>query len=354
METKNRAKLILQDGSVFYGYSFGARKDVSGEAVFNTGMVGYPESMTDPSYKDQILVFTYPLIGNYGVPEPELRDGLETNFESSNIHLKGIIVSEYSENYSHWTASRSLHDWMKENKIPGITGIDTRSLAKHLRENGDMPAMIVNSNETEFYNPNDYNLVEKVSCTDVAEYGTGNKKVILVDCGCKNSIIHNLIKRNVSVKRVPWDYDFTKEEFDGVLISNGPGDPKKCKKTIENIKKAMDMKKPVFGICFGNQIIALAAGAQTYKLKYGHRSQNQPCIDQETKKCLITSQNHSFAVKRKTLPSGWKKWFINANDNTIEGIMHESLPFMSVQFHPEATPGPSDTCYIFDKFVGLL
>ncbi|MFW6014209.1 MAG: glutamine-hydrolyzing carbamoyl-phosphate synthase small subunit [Candidatus Nanoarchaeia archaeon] len=354
MEVKNRARLILQDGSVYSGFSFGARKDSSGEVVFNTGMVGYPEAMTDPSYKDQILIFTYPIIGNYGVCAPRFRENIETNFESSKIHLKAIIVSEYSREYSHWTAEKSLHEWMIENGIGGITGIDTRSLAKHLREKGDMPGKIVNFKEPEFYSPYEYNLVEKVSCKSPVEYGSGKKKVILIDCGCKNSIIHSLLDRGTKVKRVPWNYDFTKEDFDGVLVSNGPGNPKKCSETIQNLKKAMDMKKPIFGICLGNQILALAAGATTYKLNYGHRSQNQPCIDQETKKCLITSQNHGFAIDRKTIPKGWKEWFINANDKTNEGIMHEKLPFMSVQFHPEGTPGPTDSNYIFDKFIRFL
>lgn len=354
MKYKNRAKLILEDGSVFSGFSFGAQNNTSGEVVFNTGMVGYPESMTDPSYKDQILTFTYPLVGNYGVPENHKENGVEQNFESSHIHLKAIIVSEYSPDYSHYTASKSLHEWMCENNVPGITGIDTRALTRKLREDGVMLGKIVIDEEPELYDPNKHNLVKKVSIDEPVTYGDGDKKIILLDCGCKNNIINNFLNRNVQVKRVPWDYDFTQEEHDGVFISNGPGDPTMCKETIANVKKALDNKKPVFGICFGNQVLALAAGAKTYKLKYGHRSQNQPCIDLNTKKCYITSQNHGFAVNGKTLPKGWKEWFVNANDNTNEGIMHESLPFMSVQFHPEATPGPKDTNYLFDKFMEML
>ncbi|MFW6450094.1 MAG: glutamine-hydrolyzing carbamoyl-phosphate synthase small subunit [Nanoarchaeota archaeon] len=354
MTNKNRAKLLLEDGSVFYGESFGASADTSGEVVFNTGMVGYPESMTDPSYKDQLLVFTYPLIGNYGVPEDKLQHNLVTNFESSNIHLRGIIVSEYSDDYSHFTAAKSLDKWMKEHNVVGITGIDTRKLTKKLRERGVMLGQIIVDREGEFYDPNKENQVKKVSITRPIIYGRGNKRIILLDCGCKNSIIYSLLKRGLEVKRVPWDYDFTNEHYDGLIISNGPGNPAKCRKTVENVEKALKLKKPILGICLGNQILAIAAGAKTYKLKYGHRSQNQPCIETTTKKCFITSQNHGFAVNKNTLPKGWKEWFVNANDNTNEGIIHKTLPFMSVQFHPEATPGPTDCNYLFDKFLELL
>ncbi|MGM5481879.1 MAG: glutamine-hydrolyzing carbamoyl-phosphate synthase small subunit [Nanobdellota archaeon] len=356
MVDKNRAKLVLEDGSVFMGNVFGYTCNTSGEVVFNTGMVGYSESMTDPSYKDQVLVFTYPLIGNYGIPNKSSDKELETSFESGKIHPKAIIVNEYSRDCSHWSYTKNIDEWMKEEGVPGIEGIDTRELTKKLREKGAMLGKIIieRNNDPGFYDPSSHNLVKSVSIDKPTIYGSGNKKIILIDCGCKNNIIHNFTKRGIMVKRVPWNYDFNNENYDGLFISNGPGDPEKCKDTINNVKKALNKKKPIFGICMGNQILALAAGAKTYKLKLGHRSQNQPCIDLHTKRCTITSQNHGYAVDSSSLPKDWKEWFINANDNTNEGICHQSLPFMSVQFHPEATPGPTDCNYLFDKFIGML
>lgn len=355
------AKLILEDGTVWSGISFGADKSVKGEVVFNTGMMGYPESMMDPSYEGQILVFTYPLIGNYGVPEEKKVHGISAVFESSRIHTSAIIVSEYSENFSHFEAKKSLGKWMKEQKIPGITGIDTRALTKHLRERGTMLGKIVigekrDKDSNDFYDPNKENLVAKVSIKKPIIYKGGRKRVICVDCGVKNNSIREFMKRGVTLIRVPWNYDFVskKIKFDGVFLSNGPGDPAIIKETYAIVKKCMDKKIPVFGICLGNQIMALAAGAKTYKLKYGHRSQNQPCIDLETQKCYVTSQNHGYAVDAKTLPKDFKVWFLNINDKTVEGIKHKRLPFFAVQFHPEASPGPMDTEDLFDKFVKLL
>lgn len=349
-----KVELILEDKSIFSGYSFGYEKSVSGEVVFNTGMVGYPESLTDPSYKGQILVLTYPLIGNYGVPSNEKEKTILKYFESDKIQITALIVSDYSFEHSHWNAKRSLADWLKEHKVPGIYGIDTRALTKKLREKGTMLGKIIFEDEVDFYDPNKENLVEQVSCRKKMIYGEGKYKIIVVDCGVKHNIVRCFLKRDVSVIRVPWNYDFIKEEYDGLFISNGPGDPKMCKETITNIKKAMEYKKPIFGICLGNQLLALAAGADTYKLKYGHRSQNQPCVVVGTNKAYITSQNHGYAVDTKTLPKDWKPYFVNANDDTNEGIIHEIKPFRSVQFHPEAMPGPTDTEFLFDEFIELV
>jgi carbamoyl-phosphate synthase small subunit len=356
MESKRlKARLELEDGSVFHGYSFGAQRSIAGEVVFNTGMVGYPESLTDPSYHGQILVLTYPLIGNYGVPPSIVVDGLDKNFESDRIHIQALIVSEYSFDYSHWNAAKSLADWLIENNVPALYGIDTRMLTKRLRDEGTMLGRIVFfADEQHFYDPNKINLVEKVSIAQPVDYGSGDRTVVLIDCGCKHHIVRSLMQRRMKVRRVPWNYDFTREEFDGVFISNGPGDPKMCIETIEIIRKVMEMGKPVMGICLGNQILALAAGADTYKLKFGHRSQNQPCVEVGTRRCYITSQNHGFAVDGRTLANGWEPWFVNANDGTNEGIRHGSKPFMSVQFHPEAMPGPVDTGILFDDFRRML
>ena len=351
-----RLKLVLEDGSIFQGYSFGYPCSTSGEVVFNTGMVGYPESVTDPSYSGQILVFTYPLIGNYGIPEYSMKDGLNKYFESDRIHVRGIVVSENSAEFSHWNASVSLSEWLNKNKVPGICGIDTRAITKKLRERGTMLGKIVKETEyIEFYDPSKENLVKGVSTKEPVFYQAGTKRVAVIDCGCKTNIIRSLMKLNVSVLKVPWDYhDVIREKIDGVLISNGPGDPKHCCKTIKIIKCFLRKKIPIFGICLGNQILSLSAGADTYKLKFGHRSQNQPCIKVGTKRCYITSQNHGYAVESRTLPEDWDPWFFNANDGTNEGIRHRTKPFFSVQFHPEAAPGPTDTAFLFEEFVKLL
>ncbi len=352
---KTKARLELEDGSVFHGYSFGAQQSVTGEVVFNTSMMGYPESLTDPSYHGQILVLTYPLVGNYGVPAPLMENNLHKWFESDRMHIRGLIVSEYSFDYNHWNAEKSLGQWLNESKVPALYGIDTRMLTKRLREEGSMLGRIIFFNDNlPFVDPNKVNLVENVSIKEPVEYGQGDRTVVLVDCGTKNNIIRSLLDLGLKVRRVPWDYDFTQDDFAGLMISNGPGDPKMCKATISNVRKALDSNVPIFGVCMGNQILALAAGADTYKLKFGHRSQNQPCVEMGTKRCYITSQNHGFAVDGRTLPQGWEPWFRNANDGTNEGIRHVSRPFMSVQFHPEATPGPLDTQILFQDFKRLL
>jgi len=350
------AKLVLEDGTRFEGVSFGHPSSKAGEVVFNTGMVGYPESFTDPSYEGQILALTYPLVGNYGVPAKEKNAGIQAFFESEKIHISGLVVADYSSTYSHWDAKKSLGEWLQEEKIPAITGIDTRALTKKLREKGVMLGKIVIDKDIPLFDPNKENLVANVSRKAIQHFKGKGKKVVLIDCGAKNNILRSLLQRGLDVTVVPWNCDiFAKKiDFDGLLISNGPGDPKQCIGTINTIRNALEKEIPTFGICLGNQLLALAAGADTYKLKYGHRSQNQPCVMVGTKKCFITSQNHGFAVNAKTLPKGWGEWFINANDGSNEGIRHKTKPFFSVQFHPEATPGPVDTAFLFDEFVKEL
>ena len=373
------ARLILEDGSQFVGWSFGYDTNTVGEVVFNTAMTGYPESLTDPSYAGQILVTTYPLIGNYGVPDTGLgKNGLPLFMESEKIHAKALVVADYSETYSHWNARESLASWLKREKIPAITGIDTRRLTKVLRESGVMMGKIEVSGERsevrDMTKAEDYgsvNWVEKVSCKEVITYRPDMKaaansslftlhsslpRVVLVDCGVKVNIIRCLIKRGIEVVRVPWDYDFNQLEFDGLFLANGPGDPEQCSKTVANIQTFLNNEnvRPCMGICLGNQLLAKAAGAKTYKLKYGHRSHNQPVQKVGTTQCFITSQNHGYAVDDSTLPSDWEPLFVNMNDGSNEGIRHKTNPWMSAQFHPEACSGPVDTEFLFDEFVKML
>lgn len=352
MQNLKKAQLVLEDGTVFEGTSFGYEQSVSGEVVFYTAMTGYPESLTDPSYKGQILVPTYPMIGNYGVPVDTRQDDLPAFFESDKIHCTALIISDYSFEYSHWNSQKSLGQWLKDQKVPGLFGIDTRALTKKLREHGAMLGKIVFAGQdVGFYDPNKENIVAQVSTSEVKEYGSGKYEVVLVDCGVKYNIIRCLLKRGVKIKRVPWDYDFASEECDGIFLSNGPGDPAQCEKTIENIRKVLDKNIPIMGICLGNQLMARAAGAETYKLKYGHRSHNQPVVEPGKNRCYITSQNHGFAIDDKTLPADWEPLFVNVNDGTNEGIRHKNKPFFSAQFHPEASSGPVDTEYLFDEFI---
>lgn len=351
----NKVYLELQDGRVFQGNPFGFPKSVAGEVVFNTAMTGYPESITDPSYKGQILVLTYPLIGNYGVPDHIMENNLSRFYESEKIQVSGLIISDYSAEHHHWNARKSLSDWLIEHKVPGIYGIDTRALTKILREKGSMSGKIISENkDVDFYDPNEDNLVSQVSTKEKIIYGDGKHRILLVDCGVKNNIIRHLLKRDTTVIRVPWDYNFCNEDYDGLFLTNGPGDPKKCEATIHHIRMAFDQERPIFGICLGNQLMALASGADTYKLKYGHRSHNQPVRLSDSTRCFITSQNHGFAVDEKSLSGDWEPLFRNMNDDTNEGIKHKIKPFFSVQFHPEASSGPTDTDFLFDEFIALI
>jgi carbamoyl-phosphate synthase small subunit len=349
-----RGELVLADGSRYPGYSFGYPHSSTGEVVFTTGMVGYPESLTDPSFRGQILVTTYPLIGNYGVPGDEQQHKILKNFESNQIQVRGMLVQDYSDNHNHWNSTRSLGQWLEEQCIPALYGIDTRAVTKKLRAHGVMLGKIVIGEDIQLEDPTTKNLVAEVSCKERLVYTHGEKRILLIDCGVKNNIIHHFIKRKITIIRVPWDYDFSQEEYDGIFISNGPGDPKQCTATIIHLQKALQQSKPIFGICLGSQLLALAAGADTYKLKFGHRGQNQPCHELGTRRCFITSQNHGYAVDEETLPEEWLPWFRNINDGSNEGIKHISKPFMAVQFHPEAHPGPEDTESLFDRFVNQL
>jgi carbamoyl-phosphate synthase small subunit len=362
------ASLSLEDGTVLEGTSFGCEAAAAGEVVFNTGMVGYPEALTDPSYRGQILVLTYPLVGNYGVP-PYREDeyGLPLGFESDRIQVAGLVVSEHTLRYSHHSAARSLDDWLASEGVPALAGVDTRALTKRLRERGTMLGKIeVGSQKTDFFDPNASDLVRAVSARNVerrhAETNGADEEpptVVLLDCGCKANIQRSLLRRGLNLVRVPYDHYFLGLDYDGLVISSGPGDPKICKETIRNVEHALAVGKPILGICLGHQLLALAAGAETYKLKFGHRSQNQPCLElggstQPDVRAVITSQNHGYAVREQDLPADWHLWFRNVNDGTVEGIRHAMKPFFGVQFHPEASPGPVDTAWIFDDFAARI
>ena len=355
MTEAKKVSLILEDGTRFEGKSFGYDKSIAGEVVFYTAMTGYPESLTDPSYTGQILVSTYPMIGNYGVPTDLQKRGIFEHYESHKVHISGLIISDYSSEYSHWNAMKSLGDWLKEWEVPGLYDIDTRALTKILRDKGSMLGKIEFEEEpVEFYDPNKENLIAIASIKEKAVYGEGDHKVVLIDCGVKNNIIRCLLDRNTTVIRVPWNYDFTNEDYDGVFISNGPGDPAMCDEVVANVAKVIEAGKPIMGICLGNQLLARAAGATTYKLKFGHRSHNQPVLLNGSDRCFITSQNHGYAIDNSTIPADWEPMFINVNDDTNEGIRHKSKPFFSTQFHPEASSGPVDTEYLFDEFIGNI
>ncbi len=361
MTKLTRAQLVLQDGSCLTGDHFGARRSTAGEVVFNTGMVGYPEAMTDPSYRGQVLVLTYPLIGNYGVPVNGQRKICKNEleipefFESNRIQVSGLVVSTLSKQYSHWSALDSLDSWMQHHGIPGISDVDTRTLTKKLRTQGTiLGKVVIDDEEVNWEDPNERNVVAEVSVEKPTLYPGTGKKVILVDFGCKDSILRYLIKEGLDVLRVPWNYDWSAEPADGVVLSNGPGDPKMCSETLDIIHRGLRRDIAILGICLGHQLLALAAGADTFKLKYGHRGQNQPCIQVGTNRCFITSQNHGFAVNEQTLPPEWKPWFFNANDGTNEGMRHRDRPIFSVQFHPEANPGPVEAVFLLDSFVKAL
>jgi carbamoyl-phosphate synthase small subunit len=369
-EGGKQAVLFLEDGSFFLGKGFGAEVNITGEVVFNTGMVGYPESMTDPSYAGQILCFTYPLIGNYGVPSMRDRDlfGLPVNFESEAIKVSGIIVQEACETPHHWGSKTTLSEWMMNEGIPGIADMDTRALVTTIRERGVMMGVLANGvdlpgkremkemlNNASRYDT--INFVKAVSCREPVRYGTAERTVALLDCGVKLSIIRNLLRRGYSVVRVPYDSSYaqvTSHNPEGVVISNGPGDPTLCHDTIKTVSRLVDSEVPLLGICLGEQLVGLSQGASTYKLKYGHRGQNKPVVDLLTRRGYVTSQNHGYAVQPESLKkTAVKAWFVNADDGSIEGIVHENKPCLAVQFHPEASPGPYDTGFVFDKFKAM-
>lgn len=350
----NKSQLQLKNGQSFIGLSPDWQKEnFYGEVVFTTGMTSYVETLTDPSYSGQIITFTYPLIGNYGVPS-------QKDWESKKIYAHGVVVSEACENWSHVDSKKSLLDWLEEQNVPIIIGVDTRALTKMLREHGVMLGVIdssefrVQSSQFDFVGPNEENLVAMVSCKKKKTVGNGKKVIFAVDCGMKENIMRHLLKYDLTVHRVPYNYDYTNEKFDGVFLSNGPGDPMMAIETVKILKKAFIHKKPIFGICLGSQLMGLACGAKTYKLPYGHRGQNQPCIDLTSKRCYITSQNHGYAIREKTLPKDWQVTYKNLNDGSVEGISHKKLPFFSVQFHPEAAPGPTDTAWMFEEFYKML
>lgn len=356
-----KVTLQLSDGTEFHGKSFGYEQPVAGEVVFNTAMMGYPESLTDPSYAGQLLTMTFPLVGNYGVPPFtfDKQTGLPDFMESDRIYASALIVSDYSEQHSHWNAVESLGEWLQREKVPGITGIDTRELTKVLREHGVMMGKILFDDEPNNVPEADYegvNFVDRASVKEIVRYNEGaGRKVVLVDCGVKANIIRELIQRGVEVVRVPWNYDYTDMEFDGLFLANGPGDPDMCSEAVEIIRKQMSRsRKPICGICMGNQLLSKAAGATIYKLKYGHRGHNQPVRMVGTQKCFITSQNHGYAVDARTLDKDWEELFVNMNDASNEGIRHKENPWFSSQFHPEACSGPVDTEFMFDKFVETL
>jgi len=362
MAKVTKAELVLRDGSCVTGEHFGGHRSMSGEVVFNTGMVGYPEAMTDPSYRGQILVLTYPLIGNYGVPVNGQHKsdvaGLKTPdlLESDQIQVSGLIVSTLSKQHSHPTALDDLDSWMCHHEVPGLSEVDTRTLTKKLRTHGTMLGkLVIDEKDVRWEDPNERNVVAEVSVPEIKFYpGFGQKRIILVDFGCKGSILRHLMNAGVNVLRVPWNYDWSEELADGVVLSNGPGDPKMCAQALDIVRKGLKRDLPMLGICLGHQLLALAAGADTFKLKFGHRGQNQPCIQVGTKRCFITSQNHGFAVNEQTLPQEWKPWFFNANDGTNEGMRHRDRPIFSVQFHPEANPGPMDTLFLLDSFINTV
>ena len=352
--------LVLEDGTKFHGKSFGYDAPVAGEVVFNTAMMGYPESLTDPSYAGQLMTLTYPLVGNYGVPPFSIEENkLATFMESDKIYASAIIVADYSEQYSHWNAVESLADWLKREHVPGITGIDTRQLTKVLREHGVMMGKIIFDDEPDNIPSAEYegvNWVDRVSCKEIIRYNEGSgKKVVLVDCGVKNNIIRCLINRGVEVIRVPWNYDYTAMDFDGLFLGNGPGDPDMCEDAVNIIRKQMSQsRKPICGICMGNELLAKAGGATIYKLKYGHRSHNQPVREVGTNRCYVTSQNHGYAVDARTLGNDWRELFVNMNDGSNEGVCHKENPWFTSQFHPEACSGPIDTEFMFDRFINSL
>jgi carbamoyl-phosphate synthase small subunit len=358
-----RMVLRLADGTEWRGISFGADLAVAGEVVFNTAMYGYVETLTDPSYRGQILVTTWPLVGNYGVPGPRPAGSLARPFESDRVQVQGLIVQSYSTVPSHHTSERSLGDWLKAHDVPAITGIDTRALTRRLREHGTVQGWIVPDDgqiEQHIAKARAIDMQREVftsvTPTTSTTLGEAGPTVLVIDAGCKDGIVRCLLDRGARVIRAPFTADLPAlaARADGIMMGNGPGDPKDLGDLIDQVRVLLQGNTPIFGVCLGHQILALAAGADTYKLPYGHRGVNQPVQDLFTRRCLITSQNHGYAVDDRTLPSGWEPWFLNTNDGTNEGVRCMNKPFSSVQFHPEACPGPQDAAYLFDDFLAQV
>ena len=357
-------RLRLDDGTEVEGRGFGAAMPVRGEVVFNTAMAGYVESLTDPSYRGQILVLTYPLVGNYGVPPPRRPGSLDRPYESDRIQVQALVVQHYVDAYSHHAASRTLHEWLLDEGVPGLTGVDTRALTRRLREHGTMQGWLHPASMSEDDTRARSGAVDMrnevfrlVAPHEPVRYGSGRLTILLVDVGAKDNIVRSLLARDASVIRAPWHADLLAmaQRADGILIGNGPGDPKDLAPLIDRVRSLLESyRKPIFGVCLGNQILALAAGGDTYKLPYGHRGVNQPVQDLLTRRCYVTSQNHGYAVNDESLPQDWESWFVNINDGTNEGIRSRHRPHFSIQFHPEASPGPQDTGYLFDDFMGVV
>lgn len=358
MEQKIRATLKLENGMEFHGFSFGYKGPCDGEVVFSTAMTGYTESLTDPAYSGQILCITYPIVGNYGVPEESLdENGISRFMESARIQVRGLAVSDYSENYSHWKAAKSLGKWLEDHKIPGIYGIDTRELTKVIRDKGTMLGIIVPENRVRDFpvdDPNLENLVAGVGCRDITEYGEGSKRIVLLDCGVRHNMLRYFAGRDVRLVRVPWNYDFNALAYDGLLLSDGPGNPEHCNVAVKHLREALGKDKPILGIGLGHELLSRAAGAVTRKLKCGHRGHNQPVRMAGTNRCFITSQNHGYVVDTNTLGADWEPYFVNMNDGTNEGIRHKSKPFFSCQFQPDTVGGHADTGFLLEGFMSKL
>ncbi|XP_030566289.1 CAD protein [Drosophila novamexicana] len=359
--------LVLEDGTMMPGWAFGAKSTpTSGEVVFQTGMVGYTEALTDRSYSAQILVLTYPLIGNYGVPDVNELDefGLPEHFEwlQGAVQVAGLVVGEICDTPSHWRSQRTLSQWLAEHKVPGISGIDTRALTKKLREQGSLLGRIVYEKPGKqlapFEDPNERNLAKECAVKEPLLYKSpqnSGPRIAIMDCGLKLNQLRCLVQRGASVQLLPWSAELKEDQYDALFLSNGPGDPASCQPIVEQVKRVLQAgNKPIFGICLGHQLLATAIGCDTYKMKYGNRGHNLPCLHRATGRCLLTSQNHGYAVDLAKLPADWEELFVNANDGTNEGIVHRTKPYFSVQFHPEHHAGPKDTEFLFDVFLEAI
>lgn len=366
-----KCSLLLSDGTEIVAESFGYPLNTSGELVFTTSMVGYSETLTDPSFLGQIVIFSYPLIGNYGIEK--LDNVLSETFEREKIHLSGVIISSLEHSPQHNSSCNSLSNWLTKNKIPALIVDDTRFLVEKVRDNSKVLGRIVFENNTRFkvwkelkinekdlrgrnsfFDPSEHCVLKEFSNDSTQNFGTGKLTIGLIDCGSKWGIIRSLLSHDVKVIRVPWTYDFTSLNCDGWVISNGPGIPDMNINLINKISKLIDTERPILGICLGCQLLALACGASTYRVKWPHRGSNHPVINTNSNKGFITPQNHSFAICEQSLSDDWEVTYRNINDKSIEGIKHRSKNIIGIQFHPEASPGPFDTMFIFDDFINSI